>query len=198
MSTVRDTARRYTPRMVKQSLLRAYWLGYDTRDFVAEITGHIPSHRLRRLIYRALLDVEIGTNSSVHRRCRFYQPGNVVIGRNTVINRDVLLDGRSGLKIGNNVSISEGCMLLTLEHDPNSPSFANRGGQVVLEDYVFVGARAIVLPDLTIGRGAVVAAGAVVTRDVEPYAIVGGVPARPIGERSRNLTYQLNYRKFLG
>lgn len=120
------------------------------------------------------------------------------IGCNTVINREVLLDGRTGPKIMNNVSISERCMLLSLEHDPNSPLFDNRGGEVVIEDYVFVGARAIVLPGLTIGQVSVVAAGAVVTRDVEPYLIVGGVPARPIGERSRNLHYQLDYRKFLG
>ncbi len=115
-----------------------------------------------------------------------------------MINRDVLLDGRKGLRIGNNVSISEGAVILTLEHDPNSPDFANRGATVQIEDYVFVGARAIILPAVTVCRGAVVAAGAVVTHDVAPYTIVGGVPARPISERSRDLHYQLDYRKFLG
>jgi maltose O-acetyltransferase len=115
-----------------------------------------------------------------------------------VVNRDVVLDGREGLHIGDNVSISEGVCIFSLEHDPNSPSFESRGAPVTVEDYVFVGARAIVLPGVTIGTGAVVAAGAVVTRDVPQFTVVAGVPARPIGERQRDLAYTLDYQKFLG
>jgi maltose O-acetyltransferase len=115
-----------------------------------------------------------------------------------VINRDVLLDGRAGLRIGHNVSISEGTALFTLDHDPQSPTFERRGAPVIVGDRVFIGARAIILPGVTIGEGAVVGAGAVVTRDVPPYTIVTGAPARPIGERRRDLTYTLDYRKFLG
>jgi len=103
-----------------------------------------------------------------------------------------------GLYIGSNVSISEGTAIFTLEHDPNSPTFDNRGAPVRIADYVFLGARAIVLPGVTIGEGAVVGAGAVVTRDVAPFTIVAGVPAKPIGQRSRDLAYSLDYRKFLG
>jgi len=110
----------------------------------------------------------------------------------------VLLDGRLGLAIGDNVSISEGAAFFTLEHDPNSPTFENRGAPIQIGDRVFIGARAMVLPGAAIGEGAVVAAGAVVTRDVEPYQIVAGVPARPIGQRSQDLAYTLEYRKFLG
>jgi maltose O-acetyltransferase len=122
----------------------------------------------------------------------------VQIGDHSIINRDVILDGRMGLKIGSNVSISEGALLLTLEHDPNSLTFDNRGGAVTIGNRVFVGARAIILPGITLGEGAVVAAGAVVTHDVPPFTIVGGVPARPIGERRSDLIYTLDYRKFLG
>jgi maltose O-acetyltransferase len=147
---------------------------------------------------RHLLKVSIGQRTSVHRGCRFYRPAGVVIGCHTVINRDVLLDGRMGLVIGDNVSVSEGVAIFSLEHDPNSPDFADRGAGVQIKDRAFVGARAVILPGITVGEGAVVAAGAVVTQDVLPYVIVGGVPARPIAERSRNLTYQLDYRKFLG
>jgi len=179
-------------------MTKVYWLGYDARDFLAELTGRLPSHRLRVLCYRHVLKVTIGRHTSIHRGCRLYLPPRVRIANNTIINRDVLLDGRMGLYIGANVSISEGAAIFTLEHDLNSPDFANHGAAVHIEDFVFVGARAIILPGVTVGRGAVVAAGAVVTKDVEPLTIVGGVPARPIGTRSQELKYSLDYRKFLG
>ena len=186
------------PRWFRQALNRSYWLFYDLRDFVAEATGWLPFHGLRMLVYRYLLRIRIGAGSSIHRGCRFYRPSAVQIGAHTVINRDVLLDGRMGLTIGENVSISEGVAMFTLEHDPNSPTFEHRGGAICVGDRVFVGARAVVLPGITLGEGAVVAAGAVVTHDVSPFTIVAGVPARPIGERRRDLTYSLNYRKWLG
>lgn len=185
------------PLWIKQLLNNAYWLAYDTRDYVCEVVGWLPSNRLRCLFWRGL-GVEIGKHTSIHRNCRFYRPSHVIIGGNTIVNRDVLLDGRRGLYVGDNVSISEGTLIFTLEHDPNSLDFTSRGDEVRLEDYVFVGARAIILPGITISRGGIVAAGAVVTHDVAPYTIVAGVPAQVIGVRSRELRYTLNYRKFLG
>ena len=75
--------------------------------------------------------------------------------------------------------------------------FADRGGEVIIGDRVWIGYRAIVLPGVTIGEGAVVGAGAVVTRDVSPYTIVAGNPAKVIGERTKELTYECNYRPWL-
>jgi len=190
--------RRWLPSWIKRLLNWGYWLAYDTKDALAETAGHIPSHTLRITLYRHLLGLVIGPHTSVHRGCRFYRPAGVRIGAHSIINRDVLLDGRMGLSIGDNVSISEGVAIFTLEHDPHSADFANRGAAVQICDKVFIGARAIILPSVAIGEGAVVAAGAVVTRDVPPYTIVAGVPARPIGERCRELSYTLDYRKFLG
>ncbi len=192
------SVRRCMPGSLKRVMSRAYWWLYDSRDFVAEVTGGLPSHCRRMVIYRHVLRMRIGSHSSIHRRCRFYFPRGVVCGAHTIINREVLIDGRSGVVIGDNVSISEGAVILTLEHDPQSPVFENRGAPVHVGNRVFVGARAIILPGVSLGEGCVVAAGAVVTHDVAPYAIVGGVPARTIGERTRELTYELNYRKFLG
>lgn len=193
-----DRFKRLLPAWAKRAIMRLYWLGYDARDYLIELVGVMPSHSMRHLCYCYLLGVRIGAHTSVHRGCRFYRSSGVQIGTHSIINREVLLDGRMGLQIGDNVSISEGVAIFTLEHDPNSPDFANRGAPVQIEDYVFVGARAIILPGVTVGRGAVVAAGAVVTRDVEPFTIVGGVPAKPIGQRTHDLRYQLDYRKFLG
>jgi acetyltransferase-like isoleucine patch superfamily enzyme len=193
-----DSRLRHLPDPVKRLLNVLYWRGYDARDYLAEVVGRIPSHTARRFFYCRLLGVSIGAHSSVHRGCRFYQPPSVHIGSHTVINRAVLLDGRMGLNIGDNVSISEGVAVFSLEHDPNSPTFESRGGAVVIGDRVFIGARAIILPGVSIGEGAIIGAGAVVTGNVAPYTIVAGAPARPIGERRRDLTYTLDYRKFLG
>jgi maltose O-acetyltransferase len=190
--------RRILPYGLRVFLTRLYWLWYDAKDYIAEAIGWLPSHGLRLFCYRHLLRIAIGQRTSLHRNCRFYRPSGVKIGSHTIINRDVLMDGRMGLEIGDNASISEGVAILTLEHDPQSPGFETRGAPVRIADRAFVGARAILLPGVTVGEGAVVAAGAVVTRDVDPFAIVAGVPARRIGQRRADLTYQPDYRKFLG
>lgn len=189
---------RRLPVPAKRLLNSLYWRLYELRDFLAETIGSIPAHSIRLWLYHAIMHVSIGPNTSIHRGCRLYRPSHVRIGSHSIINRDVLLDGRMSLSIGENVSISEGVAIFTLEHDPNSPTFQSRGAPVRIEDYVFVGARAIILPGVKVGYGAVVAAGAVVTRDVAPYTIVAGVPARPIGQRTHELNYTLDYRKFLG
>jgi maltose O-acetyltransferase len=84
-------------------------------------------------------------------------------------------------------------MIYTLQHDIDSPSFIVTGGPVTIEDYVYIGPRAIILPNVRIGRGAVIGAGAVVTQDVSEYAVVAGVPARFIRERSRELDYRPDF-----
>lgn len=94
------------------------------------------------------------------------------------------------------MDIAQDVQIWTLEHDVVSPRHGLKNGGVVIKENVWIASRATILPGVTIGEGAVVAAGAVVTKDVEPYAIVGGVPAKKIGERNKNLEYALNYRPF--
>jgi maltose O-acetyltransferase len=190
--------RRLLPLWLRRRMTQLYWLWHDCQDFLAEVMGWLPSHTCRLFLYRHIAKIRIGSRTSIHRGCRFYQPSGIAIGHHTVINRDVLLDGRRRIVIGDNVSISEGVAIFTLEHDPNSSSFDFRGDTVLVGDRVFIGARALILPGIKIGEGAVVAAGSVVTHDVEPYQIVAGVPARIIASRERELTYVLDYRKFFG
>jgi len=185
------------PGWLKRLAGRLYWLWYDARDALAEAVGWLPSNRARCLLWRGL-GAQIGPHTSLHRNGRFYRPSQVRVGGHCVILRDVLLDGRMGIEIGDNVNISEGVLIFSLHHDMSSPEFAPEGALVMISDHVFIGARAVILPGVTIGRGAVVAAGAVVTKDVAPLSIVGGVPAREIGSRPDVLTYTLDYRKFLG
>jgi putative colanic acid biosynthesis acetyltransferase WcaF len=190
------------PRPVKRWLLARYWplkaLAEEWQDYSAELVGHIPSHAFRIGWYRHICRMRLGSGSSIHRRCRVYRPYRITIGDHTVINYGVLLDGRGGLSIGDNVSVSEGVAILTMDHDVDDPGFAFRSDPVTIEDYVFVGSYARILPGVVVGEGAVVAACAVVTRDVEPYTVVGGVPARYIRDRARDLTYELEYRKVFG
>ncbi len=144
--------------------------------------SYIPSHLVRRLIF-TLAGMKMGKKSTIHIGCRFYQPKNVVIGEGTIIGDHAILDGRAPLTIGNHVDIASNVMIYNSEHDIHSEDMHPIEAPVTINDYVFIGPRAIILPGVTIGRGAVVAAGAVVTKDVPGGVIVGGVPAREIGQR---------------
>jgi acetyltransferase-like isoleucine patch superfamily enzyme len=163
-------------------------------DALPAAVSQLPSHELRLAVYRSL-GARIGQHTSIHRGCQFYNLPGIEIADNTVVNQNVILDGRCDLRIGRNVSISEQAILYTLQHDLDDPDFAVVGGPLVVYDYAFVGARAIVLPGVTIGEGAAVAAGAVVTKDVQPYTVVGGIPARMIRQRSKHLRYRLDFRR---
>lgn len=161
--------------------------------FIATVVGYVPSHAFRRFLYRHVFGIKIDPGAVVHWQARFFAPSGIRIGSDSVIGNNNFLDGRRGLTIGKCVVTSAEVMVLTLQHDVDDRGFAAVGGPVVIEDYVFVGVRAIILPGVHIGRGAVVAAGAVVTHDVPPYAVVGGVPAKFIRERRRDLDYRPNF-----
>ena len=150
--------------------------------YLLHLVGYIPSHHLRRFYYR-LVGITIGKGSSIHMGTRFYDPANVTIGKDTIVGEDAVLDGRDELIIGDHVAIATGVMLLNSQHEINDENFAPSTAPVVIEDYVFIGPRVIIQPGVKIGRGAIVAAGAVVTKDVPAFSVVGGVPAKVIGER---------------
>jgi maltose O-acetyltransferase len=159
--------------------------------FLLHIVGLIPLHHFRRFFYR-LSGMKIGQDSTIHTGARFYNPANIRIGKDTIVGEGAVLDGRDRLIIGDHVDIASEVMIYNAEHNIQSESFEAVFAEVVIGDYVFIGPRAIILPGVHIGKGAVVAAGAVVTRDVPPFTIVGGVPAKPIGERKiKNLSYRL-------
>lgn len=106
------------------------------------------------------------------------------------------LDGRNGIFIGKNVNLSTGVWIWTEQHDINDPHFYSNetGGAVIVQDRVWISSRVTVLPKTKIYEGAVVAAGAVVTKNCEAYTIYGGIPAKKIGERSKKLFYEFTGR----
>jgi len=160
-------------------------------NFVLHIVGCIPSHLVRRFFYR-IAGMHIGSGSTIHMGAKFYNPRRITIGNDTILGEGVVLDGRERLQIGNHVDFASEVMVYNSQHDISSEDFHAVSAPVIIEDYVFVGPRAIILPGVTIGKGAVVAAGAVVTKDVHQFEIVGGVPAKVIGERkAKELHYRL-------
>lgn len=160
-------------------------------DLILRIIGFVPSHHIRRFFYR-ISGMRIGKGSAIHMGAVFYDPKNISIGEDSVIGEGAVLDGRDKLSIGDHVDIASEVMIYNCEHDVNSSNFSAVSSPVVIEDYVFIGPRAIILPGVKIGKGAVVGAGAVVTKDVADFAIVGGVPAVVIGERkNKDPNYKL-------
>ena len=158
---------------------------------VLHFVGYVPIHHFRRFFYR-LAGMTIGSGSVIHTGARFYNPANIVIGQDTIIGEMAVLDGRNKLHIGNHVDMASEVMIYNAQHDIESPTFHAVSEPVTIHDYVFIGPRAIILPGVTVGRGAVIAAGAVVTKNVGDYEIVGGVPAKVIGERKeKELHYKL-------
>jgi acetyltransferase-like isoleucine patch superfamily enzyme len=150
----------------------------------------IPSQFIRHSILRSM-GMQIGVQSVIYMGGEIREPSRIKIGSNTSIGHRCTLDGRGGLAIGSNVNLSSEVMIWTMEHDPQASDFADVSAPVVVEDYAWLSCRSIILPGVTIGKGAVVAAGAVVTKSVAPFTIVGGVPARKIGDRNPNLSYRL-------
>ncbi len=176
---------------IKKIGIRIYSIILEIEVFILHIAGYIPSHILRKLLYR-LGGIQIGRGSTIHMGARFYDPKKIKIGKDSIVGEKVVLDGRAKLVIGDHVAIASEVMIYNSQHDINDKNFKPTYGEVIIEDYVFVGPRAIILPGAHIGRGAIVGAGAVVTRDIAEYEIVGGVPAQKIGERKiKSLSYRL-------
>jgi acetyltransferase-like isoleucine patch superfamily enzyme len=158
--------------------------------------SHVPSHRIRLLFYRGVMGFKIGKNSYIHMGCTFDAARGLEIGNNSVINPKCRLDTREKIKIGSNVSISNEVILLTADHDMDSPHFTGRDFPITIADYVWIGTRAMLLPGVTLGIGSVVAAGAVVTKSVDNYKVVGGIPAKIIKERMcKDFEYKVTYRR---
>ena len=170
---------------------RLYNYVLDFELMVLRWVGHVPSHLLRKLFYR-LAGVKIGKGSTIHMWANFFEPNGIIIGTDTIIGDHVFLDGRAPLVIGSHVDIASSVMIYNSEHDLENSDFSARTALVEICDYAFIGPRAIILPGVKIGKGAVIAAGAVVAGDVSDFTIVGGVPAKVIGERkNKDLHYKL-------
>ena len=152
--------------------------------------AYIPSHIIRDFLYKKVCLVEIGPKAVIYFGAEIREPYKLKIGEGSIIGDRAVLDARNGISIGANVNLSTEVHIWTEQHDHRDPDFkcnSDDSFRVVIEDRAWLGPRTTILHGVTIGEGAVVAAGAVVTKDVAPYTIVGGVPAKKIGERTHDL-----------
>lgn len=186
-------AKRITPLRVARRWYLNNIYG-DLRLFWLTMVGYVPSHRVRNFFYRCS-GIQLDRTSSLHWRARFFTPEGLRVGPYCTLGNDGFYDARDGITIGQCVSIAGEVRIYTREHDLDDPNFQEFGGPVTIHDYACIGSRVTILPRITIGYGAVVASGAVVTKDVPPYAVVAGVPAKFIRERSHDLRYKLGYAK---
>ena len=188
-----------TPSQPKPALGRRLWeaLPWDARSGMAlqaaGIVGRIPSRQLRMAYYR-WSGLQAGDRVVIHRGLELRRADWITIGDGTIVGFDCILDGRGGLELGRNVNLSSEVAIWTMQHDLRDPHFGVVSLPAVIGDHAWLSFRTTVLPGVTIGEGAVIAAGAVVAKDVPPYAVMAGLPATQVGERPRDLRYEFSGR----
>lgn len=160
------------------------------------VTGRLPSHHIRDFLYRYIYKVHFHKTAVIYNGVEIRAPYNLKIGKGSIIGNKSVLDARrGGIIIGENANLSTGVWLWTGQHDHQDPYFRSvegRRGPIVIGNRAWIGPRVTILHSVTIGEGAVVAAGAVVTKNVEPFTIVAGIPARKIGDRNHDLRYEFD------
>lgn len=144
-----------------------------------------------RASYWRVLMTHVGTGTKISNRVKIESASNISIGDNTHITNRNFLNAPGGISIGNDVLVGYESIITTSMRnyqDPNTPIRlqGSTTKPVKIGNDVWIGTRVIILPGVTIGDGAVVGSGAIVTKDVAPYTVVAGVPARIIGKRGDN------------
>lgn len=165
-------------RLYKQLLYTSFsWI-------TIKIMLKIPSKHFRRLYLNCHKNVDISKSVALYSGL-FWWKGMLKVGAGTSVGFNCQLDCRKGISIGEDVCIASDVMIWTLHHDYNDINFKTKGGKVTIGNKAWICSRVIILPGVEIGEGAVVASGAVVCKNVEPWSVVGGVPAKVIGKREQ-------------
>lgn len=162
------------------------------RYFIISV-GYIPSLYIRKWLYMGL-GARISPKVVIHYKTEIRCPQQLILGQGTIIGDNAILDARCGLTIGRNVNLSSNVSIYTLQHDHRDPYFRCNENMkkmsVEIDDRVWLGSNVIVLPGVHIGEGAVCCAGCVITKNVEPFTVVAGIPAKKVGERPKVLKYE--------
>ena len=141
---------------------------------------------LRYLVYKPLFG-EIASMPYIYPGVRFVYMRNINLSKGVLINSNTYVYGKGGIDIGDYVLISPNCAIVAGDHNTsineNIIDQSSIGKKIVIKNNCWIGANSVVLKGVTIGEGAIIGAGAVVTKDIEPYSINVGVPTRKIGIR---------------
>ncbi|MBM4425236.1 MAG: acyltransferase [Chloroflexi bacterium] len=159
------------------------------------LIANLPIAAIRYAYYRIVCGFSVPPTSAIWMGAQFTGGAldQIVIGERCSIAYDSFWVAGAAIRIGNDVVAGHRVEFYTSDHDPDDPAFARRDAPIVIEDHVWIGSRAVILKGVTICRGAVVAAGSVVTQNVAPFTIVGGNPAKVIRMRgATEFTYQIN------
>lgn len=168
--------------------------GYGYLSLWNRFLCYVPSYPFRKFVARYAYGMSIG-RSNIQSGVRMFSPWNIVVGDNVNIQLDCFLDGRGGIRIGDNVDLTIGVKIFTQQHDIQSPDYATVTRGVTIGDNVVIGSYAMILPGVEIGEGAVLAAGSVATKSIPEYQMHAGNPAVFKRERNRRIDYQLDYRR---
>ena len=177
---------------IKNKAYRVVVFFDDLTFLFFKLVGYIPSHFIRMCFYKYVFHMDIGKKAVIYYGLEARYPWNISIGEGTIIGDHAILDGRKGIVIGDNVNISTGVWMWTVQHDVNSPSFSveGKGGPIVVGNRAWISSRSTILPNCNISEGVVIAASAVVTKSCEEaFAIYAGVPAKKVAKRNEELTY---------
>lgn len=161
------------------------------------VVSHVPIYAFRRFCYERA-GMEIGKDSRLLMGIYIQEPSKIHIGDHCCINEFCMLDGRGGLYIKDNVSVSMYTKILTGTHDSNSDDFSYKSEPVVLEDNVWTGMGSIILPGTVLPKGSILAAGSVAIKNKKylPKCVYSGIPAEKIGERQSECNYELNWKPY--
>lgn len=163
-----------------------FWEGLNKRHYLPWFAAMLPNTEFANIYIRPRLwrwaGISVGYGTYIAMGTTV-TPGHFSIGEDSRVNTNCRFDCVGGITIGNHCQIAGMIAFETMGH-PVEPVLNNvrraLPAPIILEDYVWVASGAVILPGVTIGRGSVVAAGAVVAKDVPPFTVVGGVPAKPV------------------
>lgn len=163
--------------------------------FLNYIVAVIPFWCVRKFFYK-ISGLKLGKDARIGLHTRVIRPARIVIGDRTIINEYCYLDGRGGLQVGDDCSISIYTKIITASHRVNSLEFSYCENSVKINNLVWVGCEAIILDGSLIEKGCIIGAGAVIKGTTEPFGIYIGNPATKIRERNPNIDYKLDFHPF--